>query len=88
MPQSGGRAGYDGHKRKKGAKLHAAVDTLGHLLALHVTSADVQDRALVEALAEAVQEVTGKKVELAYVDQRYTGEEPAAAGSATGSVWR
>lgn len=30
-PESGSRAGYDGHKRKKGSKLHAAVDTLGHL---------------------------------------------------------
>src|SRR3712207_218655 len=34
-PESGGRAGYDGAKRQKGSKLHAAVDTLGHLLALH-----------------------------------------------------
>lgn len=33
-PESGGRAGYDGHKRRKGSKVHAAVDTLGHLLAL------------------------------------------------------
>ena len=59
-----------------------AVDTLGHLLALHVTPADEQERAQVEALAEAVQEVTGESVELAYVDQGYTGEEPfdAAAG--------
>ncbi len=32
-PESGHRAGYDGAKRKKGSK-HAAVDTLGHLLAL------------------------------------------------------
>ena len=39
-PESGGRAGYDGAKRRKGSKVHAAVDTLGHLLALHVTSAD------------------------------------------------
>ena len=29
-PESGARAGYDGHKRKKGSKVHAAVDTLGH----------------------------------------------------------
>ena len=36
-PESGARAGYDGHKRRKGSKVHAAVDTLGHLLALHVT---------------------------------------------------
>ncbi len=46
-PESGARAGYDGHKRKKGPKLHAAVDTLGHLLALQVTPADAQDRAQV-----------------------------------------
>lgn len=33
-PESGSRAGYDGAKRRKGAKVHAAVGTLGHLLAL------------------------------------------------------
>lgn len=54
-PESGQRAGYDGHKRKKGSKLHMAVDTLGHLLALHVTPADEQDRAKVERLAKTVQ---------------------------------
>jgi transposase len=83
-PESGGRAGYDGHKRRKGAKLHAAVDTLGHLLALHVTPADAQDRAQVEALAAAVQEATGETVELASVDQGYTGTEPAEAAAAHG----
>ena len=30
-PESGGRAGYDGGKRKKGSLVHIAVDTLGHL---------------------------------------------------------
>ncbi len=73
-PESGARAGYDGAKRRKGAKVHAAVDTLGHLLALHVTPADAQDRAQVEQLAHAVQELTDKSVEIAYVDQGYTGE--------------
>ena len=54
-PESGHRAGYDGAKRKKGSKVHAAaVDTLGHLLALHATAADEQDRAQVEELAKAV----------------------------------
>jgi transposase len=42
-PESGARAGYDGAKRKRGSKVHMAVDTLGHLLALHVTPADVGD---------------------------------------------
>jgi transposase len=46
-PESGGRAGYDGAKRRKGPKVHMAVDTLGHLLSLHVTPASEQDRARV-----------------------------------------
>jgi transposase len=83
-PESGARAGYDGAKRKRGSKIHAAVDTLGQLLALHVTPADEQDRAQVERLAAAVQEATGEAVELAYVDQGYTGERPAADAAGHG----
>ena len=83
-PESGARAGYDGAKRRKGAKVHAAVDTLGHLLALHVTPANEQDRAHVGALAAAVQDVTGQHVELGYVDQGYTGDDPAQAAAAHG----
>ena len=78
-PESGHRAGYDGAKRKKGSKVHMAVDTLGHLLSLHVTAANQQDREEVDKLAKEVQKQTGKSVELAYVDQGYTGERPAAA---------
>ena len=74
-PESGPRAGYDGYKRRGGSKVHMAVDTMGHLLALHVTPADEQDRAQVAALAEAVPRVTGESVELAYVDQGYTGDD-------------
>lgn len=66
-PESGARAGYDGAKRRKGSKVHIAVDTLGHLLALRVTAANAGDRAQVAALADAVQEATGERVELAYV---------------------
>src|ERR687885_645441 len=83
-PESGSRAGYDGAKRQKGSKLHAAVDTLGHLLALHVTPANEQDRAQVGLLAAAVQEVTGETVDLAYVDQGYTDKTPAQAAQAHG----
>jgi transposase len=78
-PESGARAGYDGAKRRKGSKVHAAVDTLGQLLALHVTPANEQDREQVEKLAKAVQEITGQTVELAYVDQGYTGEAACLA---------
>lgn len=83
-PESGARAGYDGAKRRKGSKVHAVVDTLGHLLALHVTAANEQDRAQVETLAEAVQEITGEQVQLAYVDQGYTGENAAEAAAKHG----
>src|SRR6202451_3152960 len=80
-PESGARAGYDGAKRRKGSTVHAAGDTLGHLLALHVTPADEQDRAQAGELARQVQQITEENVELAYVDQGYTGEaaEQAAA---------
>ena len=83
-PESGERAGYDGAKRKRGSKLHLAVDTLGHLLALHVTPASADDRAEVGRLAEAVQEATGDSVSLAYVDQGYTGHRAAEAAQAHG----
>jgi transposase len=83
-PESGARAGYDGAKRKRGSKVRMAVDTLGHLLALHVTPADVGDREEVGRLAEAIQDVTGENVTLAYVDQGYTGENAAAAARTHG----
>ncbi len=85
-PESGSRAGYDGAKRRRGSKVHLAVDTLGHLLALHVTPANEQDRAQVETLAEAVQEASGGRVELVYVDQGYTGETAAEAAAEQGIV--
>lgn len=81
-PESGTRAGYDGAKHKRGSKVHMAVDTLGHLLALHVTPANVQERTQVAQLAEQVQHVTGDTVELAYVDQGYTGDAPAQDAAA------
>ena len=87
-PESGGRGGYDGAKRKKGSKVHAAVDTLGHLLALHVTPASEQDREQIERIAGAVQEVTGDSVDLAYVDQGYTGEQPAQEAAEHGITLR
>ena len=75
-PESGARAGYDGYKRRKGSKVHAAVDTLGNLLALKVTAASEQERAQVADLIKEVQEATGENVEVAYVDQGYTGQTP------------
>ncbi len=83
-PESGARAGYDGAKRKKGSKLHLAVDTLGLFLAMHVTSANADDRAEVGRMAKAIQAATDQNVEVAFVDQGYTGEKPAKAAKEHG----
>ena len=83
-PESGARAGYDGAKRRKGSKVHVAVDTLGQWLALLVTPANEQDRDQVAELAAQVQAVTGQSVEVAFVDQGYTGDEPLEAAAEQG----
>jgi transposase len=83
-PESGARAGFDGHKKRKGSKVHAAVDTLGHLLAPAVTPANEQDRAQVGQLAQAVQSVVEEPVQIAFVDQGYIGEQPAAEAAQAG----
>ena len=58
------------------------METLGHLLALVVTPANAQDRRQVAELAQHVQEVTGDAVELAFVDQAYTGPQAAQDAAA------
>lgn len=83
-PESGARAGYDGAKRRKGSKVHAAVDTLGHLLALKVTSAAEQDRAQVGDVVAAAQASTAATLVRIYVDQGYTGSVAAEAAKAHG----
>jgi transposase len=83
-PDSGAHAGYDGAKRKRGSKVHVAVDTLGYLLALYATPADAQDGAQVAALAAQVQAVTGDHVVLAFADQGYTGQQAAQDAAAHG----
>jgi len=83
-PERGARAGDDGYKHRKGSKVHAAVDPLGHLLALVVTPANAQDRRQVAALSTAVQAATGQAVTLAYVEQGYTGQQAANDADAQG----
>lgn len=61
-----------------------AVDTRGHLLALHVTAASADDRAEVSRIARDVQSATGQSVDVAFVDQGYTGGRAAAAAAEHG----
>ncbi len=83
-PESGGRAGFDGHQKKHGSKVHAAVDSLGNLLALVATPANEQERAQVATLAREVQQVCQQSVQVAFVDQGYTGQDAAQAAQEQG----
>jgi transposase len=83
-PESGERAGYDGAKRKRGSKLHLAVDTMGHLLALHVTPANADDRAEVGRLLNAAQEAVQGNLAVAFADAGYNGERAEAAAGEHG----
>src|SRR4029077_15919015 len=53
-------------------------------LALKVTAANEQERAQVADLSEEVQQATDENVEVAFVDQGYTGEEPAEQAAKRG----
>ncbi len=59
----------DGHKHRKGSKLH---------LAIVVMPANESDCAQGAALAARIQEAMGEPVEVAFVDRGYTGKQPAA----------
>ena len=48
------------------------------------TGRPLPDPSSTNRLARAVQEATGQSVDLAYVDQGYTGEKPADAAKAHG----
>ncbi len=81
-PERGPRAGFDGHKKRRGSQVHRVVDSLGRLLTLQV--AHEQARAQVGRLAQDVQGITGDSVEIAFVDEGYTGEQAERDAAAHG----
>ena len=83
-PESGARATYDGYKRTNGSKVHIAVDTLENLLSVVVTGGKEQERHQVADLTKHVRSVTDGAVEVAFVDQGYTGSDAAEAARTNG----
>jgi hypothetical protein len=73
-------AGYDGAKRRKGSKIHIAVDTLDHLLGLLVPPAAQGERAQVEALAQDMQQIGRDGVFRSGRSCQKPAAEPAANG--------
>lgn len=75
--------GYDAGKKVKGRKRHLAVDALGLLLVLHVTSASVQDRdAALAMVQESKREFPSLKV--VFMDGAYRGEIKSNIEKTTG----
>ena len=68
-------------KNSKGAYVHLAVDTLVEFLDVVVPTAIVQVSTKVDELAARVQEATGGTIEVAFVDQGYTGAEAEHAAA-------
>ncbi|MFE2282480.1 IS5 family transposase, partial [Streptomyces sp. NPDC059454] len=67
-----GSRGFDGGKLINGRKRHAVVDTLGLLLTVMVTSADVGDRAAAQVLLAQVA-APDHLLALVWADGGYTG---------------
>lgn len=68
----GGAKGFDAGKKVKGRKRHLWVDSLGLLLAVVVTTADVHDaRAACELFHRRLWEQELPRLELVYVDNHY-----------------
>ena len=66
--------GFDGNKKIKGRKRHTLVDTLGLLLAVVVTAANVDDRQGFITLLERYLARGGRRLRKIWVDQGYEAQ--------------
>jgi len=68
-----GERGYDAGKKITGRKRHILVDTLGMVLGIMITSADVQDRDGARSLLSSVVHMFGR-LQVIWADAGYLGE--------------
>jgi len=71
-PDQAGLRGYDAGKKIKGRKRHIAVDTLGLLLAVRITSAATQDRDAAQPLIQHLLAMFGR-LQILWADGGYLG---------------
>lgn len=72
--ESGGERGYDGGKKVNGRKRHVLVDTLGNLLGVIVSAANIQDREGAIALMATLNRMLCLRLQKIWADAGYTGE--------------
>lgn len=70
----GGISGYDGNKKIKGRKRHILVDTLGNLLDVVVSAANVGDRDGAKALLTKVERQIALRLLKIWADKGYQGD--------------
>jgi putative transposase len=71
-PDQAGERGYDAGKKISGRKRHLAVDCLGLILMMKITSASVQDRDAARPLIESLVNLYGR-VQIIWADGGYLG---------------
>ena len=69
--EMGGPHGYDGGKKIAGRKRHLVVDTLGLLIAVVVTAANVDDAAAAPELFEQLNGERCPRLEVIWADSKY-----------------
>ena len=69
--EQGGERGYDGGKKITGRKRHIAVDTLGLLLAVVVTSAAVDDAAAAPQVLVQLNRRDFPRLKIVWADGKY-----------------
>jgi DDE family transposase len=72
-PPNGGRHGYDGAKKVNGRKRHLLVDTLGLIIKVQVTAADVGDRDGAAALLRSLDRRRFPRLWHGWADGGYRG---------------
>src|SRR5262245_22476853 len=69
--EMGGPSGYDGHKRIDGRKRHIVVDTLGLLMAVAVTTANLDDGTHAPKVLAKLTTEKFPRLEVVYGDHKY-----------------
>ena len=66
-----GNPGYDGGKKIKGRKRHILTDTLGLLMAVVVTGANIDDGAAASRVLDKIDPTAYPRLEAVFADQKY-----------------
>src|SRR5207247_5765021 len=69
--ERGGERGYDGGKRIRGRKRHIVVDTLGLLLVVAVTAANLDDGTHAPRVLRQLERAKYPRLEVIYADNKY-----------------